>query len=114
MSTQATRAIVVMLLAMFLFACMDAGNKHLSQSYAIAQILWLRYVFFLGFAMLVARRRMKLSLAFRSRAFWLQIARSVVLIAEIGTFVLALYYLPLADVHAIAAITPLLVTALSV
>jgi drug/metabolite transporter (DMT)-like permease len=37
-----------------------------------------------------------------------------VLIAEIGTFVLALYYLPLADVHAIAAITPLLVTALSV
>jgi drug/metabolite transporter (DMT)-like permease len=103
-----------MLLAMFLFACMDATNKHLSQTYAIAQILWVRYVFFLLFAMLVARRRMRLSLAFRSRAFWLQTIRSLVLIGEIGTFILALHFLPLADVHAIAAVTPLLVTALSV
>lgn len=114
MTSQATRAIVVMLLAMFLFACMDAVNKQLSQTYAIAQILWVRYVFFLGFAMLIAGRRMKLSLAFRTRAFWLQTARSIVLIGEIGTFILALHYLPLADVHAIAAVTPLLVTALSV
>jgi drug/metabolite transporter (DMT)-like permease len=114
MTAKTTRAIAVMLLAMFLFACMDAVNKDLSQTYAIAQILWVRYLFFLGFAMLVAGRRMRLSLAFRSRAFWLQTARSIVLIGEIGTFILALYYLPLADVHAIAAITPLLVTALSV
>jgi drug/metabolite transporter (DMT)-like permease len=114
MKSQPSRAIAVMLLAMFLFACMDAINKDLSHTYAIIQILWVRYVFFLGFAMLVARRRMRLSLAFRSRAFWTQIARSLLLIGEIGTFILALHYLPLADVHAIAAITPLLVTALSV
>jgi drug/metabolite transporter (DMT)-like permease len=114
MQTQTTRAIAVMLVAMFLFASMDAVNKHLSYTYPIVQILWVRYVFFLGFAMLVAGRRMKLSLAFRSRAFWLQVVRSLVLIGEIGTFVLALHYLPLADVHAIAAVTPLLVTALSV
>lgn len=110
----ATRAIAVMLLAMFLFACMDATNKHLSLSYAITQILWVRYLFFVAFALLVARRRMRLALAIRSRAFWLQTARSILLIGEIGTFIVALNYLPLADVHALAAITPLLVTALSV
>src|SRR5690606_2378954 len=58
-----TRAIAVMLLAMFLFACMDAVSKYLSQTYAIAQILWVRYLFFLVFACLVARQRMPLSLA---------------------------------------------------
>lgn len=114
MSSQTTRAIPIMLLAMFLFASMDAVNKHLSQTYAITQILWVRYIFFLGFAILVARQRMKLSFAIRSRVLWLQIARSILLIGEIGTFILALHLLPLADVHALAAITPLLVTALSV
>ncbi|HEX2115730.1 MAG TPA: DMT family transporter [Alphaproteobacteria bacterium] len=114
MGSKTTRAIAVMLLAMFLFACMDAVNKNLSQTYAVTQILWVRFVFFLGFALLVARQRMRLSVAIRSRAFWLQSARSVLLIGEIGTFILALHYLPLADVHALAAITPLLVTALSV
>jgi drug/metabolite transporter (DMT)-like permease len=114
MTSRTSRAIAVMLLAMFLFACMDAVNKNLSQTYAIAQILWVRFVFFLVFAVLVARQRMRLKAAIRSRAFWLQTARSVLLIGEIGTFILALHYLPLADVHALAAITPLLVTGLSV
>jgi drug/metabolite transporter (DMT)-like permease len=114
MTAKTTRAIAVMLLAMFLFACMDAVNKDLSQTYAIAQILWVRFVFFLGFAALLARQRMPLRRAVRSGAFWLQTIRSLVLIGEIGTFILALHFLPLADVHALAAITPLLVTALSV
>jgi drug/metabolite transporter (DMT)-like permease len=114
MTAKTTRAIAVMLLAMFLFACMDAVNKNLSQTYAITQILWVRFVFFLGFAALVARQRMPLNRAIKSRAFWLQTIRSLILIGEIGTFILALHFLPLADVHALAAITPLLVTALSV
>ena len=114
MAAKTTRAIAVMLLAMFLFACMDALNKNLSQTYAITQILWVRFVFFLGFALVLARRRMRLTVAIRSRAFWFQCVRGLVLIGEIGTFILALHYLPLADVHALAAITPLLVTALSV
>src|SRR5690349_371644 len=114
MTAKTSRAIAVMLLAMFLFACMDAVNKDLSQTYAITQILWVRFVFFLGFAALLARRRMPILRAVKSRAFWLQTFRSVVVIGEIGTFILALHFLPLADVHALAAITPLLVTALSV
>jgi drug/metabolite transporter (DMT)-like permease len=114
MTAKTSRAVAIMLLAMFFFACMDAVNKDLSQTYSITQILWVRFVFFLGFAALVARQRMPLARAVKSRAFWLQTIRSIVLIGEIGTFILALHFLPLADVHALAAITPLLVTALSV
>ena len=105
--------IVLALLAMFLFACMDAVSKQLAADYPIAQILWLRYLFFAGFALLVARRS-----GFRrtaaSRRPWLQTVRSLLLVGEVGVFVLAFRHLPLADVHAIAAAAPLLVTALSV
>jgi drug/metabolite transporter (DMT)-like permease len=114
MTAKTSRAIAIMLLAMFLFACMDAVNKDLSRTYTVTQILWVRFVSFLGFAALVARQRMPIQRAMKSRAFWLQTIRSIVLIGEIGTFILALHFLPLADVHALAAITPLLVTALSV
>ena len=102
-----------MLLAMFLFACMDAVNKYLAASYAIVQIVWVRYLFFVAFAILLVRPR-RIALPVRTVGFWLQVVRSLLLIAEIGTFVWAFRYLPLADVHALAAITPLLVTALSV
>ena len=102
-----------MLLAMFLFACMDAVNKYLAASYAIVQIVWVRYLFFVAFAILLVRPR-RIAPPVRTVGFWLQVVRSLLLIAEIGTFVWAFRYLPLADVHALAAITPLLVTALSV
>lgn len=108
-----SRAVAIMMLSMFLFACLDATSKILAQDYAITQILWVRYLFFVAFAALLARRRTRLGVAMRSRARGLQIARSVLLIGEIGLFILALKYLPLADVHALAAITPLLVIALS-
>jgi hypothetical protein len=114
MAAKTTRAIAVMLLAMFLFACMDALNKNLSQTYAITQILWVRFVFFLR---LRARPCAAAHAAHGGdpvRAFWFQCARGIVLFGEIGTFPpLALHYLPLADVHALAAITRC-VTALSV
>jgi drug/metabolite transporter (DMT)-like permease len=103
--------IALMLLAMFLFAALDASNKHLSQGYAIAQIMLVRFVCFCGVALWLARRR--LGVLVRSRRPWLQAGRSVLLVVEMAAFVLGLRYLPLADVHAIAAVSPLLVTALS-
>jgi drug/metabolite transporter (DMT)-like permease len=103
--------IAVMLLAMLLFAGLDASNKQLSQGYAIAQMMFVRYVCFCALAVWLARRRLRALV--RSRRPWLQVVRSLVLVLEMATFVLALRYLPLADVHAIAAVTPLMVTALS-
>jgi drug/metabolite transporter (DMT)-like permease len=50
----------------------------------------------------------------RTRHFWLQSLRSALLVIEIGLFVLTITVLPLAEAHAILAVTPLVVTALSV
>ena len=107
------RGIAMMLLAMFLFASMDAVNKHLSQTYAITQILWIRFLFFAVFAVLIAGPARVPRLA-RSAAPWMQAMRAILLIGEIGVFIVALKYLPMADVHALAAASPLLVTLLAI
>ncbi|MCW5752310.1 MAG: DMT family transporter [Alphaproteobacteria bacterium] len=101
-----------MLLGMFIFACMDATTKYLSQSYAITQIVWVRYMFFAVFALFMARAALRSS--FRSRRPLLQVIRALLLVCEMSAFILAFRYMPLADVHAIAAASPLIVTALSV
>jgi drug/metabolite transporter (DMT)-like permease len=106
------RGIVFMILAMLLFATMDGVSKHLAATYSIVQILWLRYVVFLGFVVALAARR-GVFRSLRSRRPWLQSARSLLLVIENGAFVLAFFLLPLADGHAIGAVAPLMTTALA-
>ena len=112
-ATATGRGIACVLGAWLLFACMDAGSKQLAESYSIVQILWLRFASLLAIAAWLAARRGG-SAALRTRHFWLQGARSLLLVVEIGLFILTITMLPLANAHAIIAITPLLVTALSV
>ena len=107
------RGIACILTAWLLFACMDAGSKLLAESYPIVQILWLRFSSLLVIAAWLARRQGG-NAALRTRHFWLQGARSLLLVVEIGLFILTITRLPLANAHAILAVTPLLVTALSV
>jgi drug/metabolite transporter (DMT)-like permease len=106
-------AILLMLLAMFAFASMDGLSKLLAQKLAIPQILWVRYLLFTVFvAILLRKTGLKASLA--SGQPVLQFFRALLIVIENGMFVLAFVYLPLADVHAIAAVSPLIVVALSV
>lgn len=107
------RGIVLILLASLLFACMDAVSKTLVADYPIGQILWVRYAFFAGFATVLSLRGGGLVAGFRARRPALNLVRAVLLLAEIACFVLAFRYLPLADTHAIAAVYPLMITALS-
>lgn len=106
-------AIALMLVAMFGFAAMDGTSKLLAQSLAIPQILWVRYILFTLFVGVLLRGK-GLTAALTSRQPGLQILRALLLVVENGIFVLAFVYLPLADVHAIAAASPLIVVALSV
>ncbi|MBT3535804.1 MAG: DMT family transporter [Rhodospirillaceae bacterium] len=99
--------------AMFLLAGMDGISKTLAADYAVPQILSVRFLIFCLFALAIARPR-SLRAAFRSKHPYLQIARSLIITIEVGVFILAFRYLPLADTHAIAGIAPLLVTALAV
>ncbi len=106
------RGILWMLLAIFLFVSMDAAAKYLSQSYAVPQVVWARYVFHVLVVVLVLNRHVPRLL--RSRRLGLQLARSLLLVVTTGCFFLALSLLPLAEASAIMLVAPLFVTALSV
>ena len=100
------------LLSAFGFASMDAMSKLLVRDYAVSQALWIRYAVFTVFALLIARRT-GIRRTVRSRRPWLQAIRALLGLVENGIFVLAFLYLPLADTHAVAATSPLIVIALS-
>ena len=105
--------IVLTLVSMLMFAAMDAISKALAGALAIPQILWVRYLLFTMLA-LVMLRRLGIANVLRSRRPGQQLVRALVAVVESGVFVLAFTYLPLADVHAIAAASPLIVIAMSV
>jgi drug/metabolite transporter (DMT)-like permease len=99
-------------LSMLLFAVMDAMSKLLVRDYPVSEALWIRYLIFALFALLVARphgiRRMV-----RSARPWMQAARALLAVVEGATFVVAFRYLPLADTHAVAAASPLMVVGMA-
>ena len=113
MENKPLKGILLMNLAMFLLAGMDGISKTLAPDYSVPQILCVRFLIFCLFALAIARPK-SFRAAFRSRHPYLQIARSLIIVVEVGIFILAFRYLPLADAHAIAGIAPLLVTALAV
>ncbi len=108
-----TRGIALILIANLLFVGMDAVSKTLILDYPVGQILWVRYAFFAGFATALSLRSGGPLAGFRARRPVLNAVRALLLLAEIACFVVAFRYLPLADTHAIAAVYPLIITALS-
>jgi drug/metabolite transporter (DMT)-like permease len=105
------RAILLMIGSMAMFASMDALNKTLTQGYPVAQIMAIRFVIFVALACLIAKRGPWLVL--ETKAPWLQALRTFVLLLEMVAFIVAFKYLPLAEVHAVAAAAPLIATALA-
>jgi len=104
--------IILMIFALFVLASMDAVAKHLTETLAAPQILAVRFWIFLTFSSLIASRR-GLRQAAHSKNPRLQIVRTLVLVVEMTMFLVAFSFLPLAEVHAIAAISPLIVMALA-
>ena len=107
------RGISLILLAMLIFACMDGVIKHLTDTYSVIQILWIRYLILVVFALLVARPR-GVREALKTPQLGMQLSRALVLLAEKAGFVIAWSYLTLADTHSIGAIAPIMVTVLAV
>jgi drug/metabolite transporter (DMT)-like permease len=101
------------MLAMLCFAVMDATAKFLVADYAVGQMMWIRYILVFLFAWFIVRRQ-GLRGALRTQRPGLQVMRSLIAIVEGAMFVLAFRYLPLADTHAVAATSPLIVIALGV
>ena len=108
------RGVLTVLAAMLLFGLMDGASKYLSARYPTPQIIFLRYVLTIPLALLALAPRGGIGRHLRSRRPWLQLARGTLLVVEIGLVVWTFGRMPLADAHAILALTPLVVTALSV
>jgi drug/metabolite transporter (DMT)-like permease len=106
------RGILITLAAMLVFGLMDAASKYLSTRYPTVQVVWLRYVFTIPLLLATLAPR-GVTGFLRSRHPGLQLLRGLLLVTEIGLVVWAFGQLPLVDVHAVLALTPLVVTALS-
>lgn len=107
------RGILLILLAMACFALMDGISKFLVSHYPPVLVLWLRHLAAVPVAFLILWRRRPLTLL-RTRAPLLQVGRAALLVTEMGMVLVAFRAMPLGDVTAILAATPLFVTALSV
>jgi drug/metabolite transporter (DMT)-like permease len=107
------QGIAVLVVGILMFSVLDVLNKLLGQRMPVSQIIWMRFLGFVPIALLLAWRPGR-GLAWRSGRPGLQLVRSLTLVVEMGLFVWAFKTLPLADVQAVAASTPLLVVALSV
>ena len=98
--------------AVFCFACSDAVAKSLMEVLPAVQVTWLRFVVFVLVMAPVALRMGGRSL--RTRYPALQVLRGVGVSVSALLFILALGVVPLAEATAIAFVSPLFVTALSV
>jgi drug/metabolite transporter (DMT)-like permease len=99
--------------AMLCFAGMDATSKFLVADYAVGQMMWIRCVILYLFAWCIVRRT-GVRAALKTPRPGLQIARALLLVIESALFVFCFKYLPLADAHALASTSPLIVIALGV
>jgi drug/metabolite transporter (DMT)-like permease len=115
MAVQNTKlGIWLMVATTAVFAAQDGISRHLAQEYNVLMVVMIRYWFFAAFVIaLAARSPGGIRAAVASRYPWLQLGRGVLLALEICIAVLAFATLGLVETHAIFAIYPLLVAALS-
>ena len=109
----ATRASIAMLVAVAMFAFMDAGLKQLSTHYPPFQVAFLRAAASLPlvvpWALMTAPRG-----SLRSPRWSLQLLRTVIGMVMMASFIYAVSALPLSTTYAIFFVAPLIITALSV
>jgi len=111
---QSVRAITLLVIATLFFAFQDALTKFLVQTLPASQIVAVRFFFFALFALAYVGRRVGIKKALKSRRPWMQVIRGLLLSSEIIVFAYAIRFLGLAEMQAIFASFPLLITALSV
>ena len=114
MSRNPRLGIFLMIAAVATFAAQDGFSRHLAETYNTPMIIMLRYWVFAGFVMLLALRRPEgMRAATASRRIGVHVVRSVLLVAEICLIVWGYTLIGLIESHAVFAICPLLIAALS-
>ena len=104
----------LMILTMLIFSLQDGISRYLADIYGVVLIVMIRYWFFASFVLTYSVRRPgSLAEVSGSKRLWLQIFRGILLVAEIVVMITAFTRLGLAESHAIFAVYPLIVAALS-
>lgn len=107
------RAVLYMAGAVALQTVLDAGVKWLTTDYTVPQIAFVRYLFTIAIAVLLAGRMGGLG-TLKTKRPMAHALRALLHIATMLTFYFALMLLPLADAIAISFAAPLFMTALSI
>ncbi len=113
--TPRSTGLLFALTAVGIFAIQDGISKHLGTAYPPIFITMIRYWAFAGFVVAVASRSAGgLKSAATPNRPWLQVARGVLLVAQIVVSIFSFSRVGLAATHTIFAATPLIVACLSV
>lgn len=109
-----TLGIWLMIATAFVFAMQDGLSRHLAGEYNVFMIIMIRYWFFASFVIVVAARKAGgLRRAVATKQPLVQIFRGVLLALEVCVMVTAFVVLGLVESHAVFAVYPLLIAALS-
>jgi drug/metabolite transporter (DMT)-like permease len=106
------RAVFYMCLAAMLFPLLNASVKYLGQRYPMPELFWVRYAGHVIYCLLAFLPRHGRAL-FATRRPGVQVVRSLLLFGASACFFLALRTIDLPTASAIAFVTPIIVTALS-
>ena len=108
------KGILLMIAAIAAFAVQDALSRLLAGRYNTLMVVMVRYWFFAAFVMFLALRRPEgLLAAIRTRRPAAQALRAVLLVVEICVMVYAYTLIGLINAHAVFAVCPLIVLAMS-
>ena len=106
--TLQSRAILLMIAAVFCFSIMDAGVKAVTPQVGVLPALWARYAGQMLLVFLLVLPRLKQ--VTRTRYPRLQVLRSILLMSATGFFFTGISLIPLTDAAALMATNPVLIT----
>lgn len=114
MSRNQRRGIWLMTAAVFTFACQDGFSRLLAGEYNTLMVVMVRYWVFAGFVTVLALRRPEgFRAAIRSTRLPAHVLRAMLLVTEVCIIVKGYTLIGLIESHAVFAICPLLIVALS-
>lgn len=114
MSRNRTKGIWLMVAAVFCFALQDGFSRHLAETYNTLMVIMVRYWVFAGFVLVLALRRPEgFRAAIRTKRPVVHAVRGTLLVAEVCLIVWGYTMIGLIESHAVFAVCPLLIAALS-
>jgi len=114
MSQDPVRGIWLMIAAVATFAAQDGFSRYLAAEYNTLMVVMVRYWVFAGFVLMLALRRPEgFRAAIRSRRLGAHVLRATLLVTEVCLIVWGYTLIGLIESHAVFAICPLLIAALS-